>query len=133
MSKKILTAAGISLALLGGVAMPIQAFAGDEQAQPFVAEQDNHLTVLRDAETGKLRLPTAEEHAIMQQERAAKARNFRVSLRPAMQKYHRSGARGARVSERLMEPLSVGAEAKDIAPSASKPASPATIIKFETE
>ena len=129
MSKKILTAAGISLALLGGAAMPIHAFAGDAQAQPITAEQDNHLTVVRDAESGKLRPPTADELAVMQQARAAKARNFRAAPRPAMQKYHRSGARGARVSEELQEPLSVTAESKDT----GKAASPTTTIKFETE
>lgn len=130
MSKKIFTAAGISLALLGGVAMPIQAFAGDEQAQSITSE-DHHLTVVRDAETGKLRAPTAEESAVMQKAQAAKARNFRSSPRPAVQKYHHSGARGARVSEALAEPLSVETSA-DVKNAASA-GSPTTTIKFETE
>lgn len=130
MSKKIFIAAGISLALLGGVATPIQAFAGDEQAQPITSE-DDHLTVVRDADTGKLRAPTADERAVMQQAQAAKARNFRVSPRPGVQKYHHSGARGARVSEALAEPLSVETRAEP--KSAASAVSPTTTIKFETE
>lgn len=130
MSKKILTAAGITLALLGGVAMPIHAMAGDEPAQPITTE-DHHLTVVRDADTGKLRAPTAEETAQMQQARAAKARNFRASPRPGVQKYHHNGARGARVSEALQEPLSI--EAGPDAKAAAAAGSPSTTIKFETE
>lgn len=138
MSKKILTAAGISLALLGGVAMPIQAFAGEQE--PIIAQHDDHLTVVRDAETGKLRSPTAEERAVMRQARAAKARNFRASPRPAMQKYHRSGARGARVSEEF-EVLSATASKPECtsatpcadAHDATHAARPSTTLKIETE
>lgn len=140
MSKKILTVATISLALLGGVAMPIEAFAGDAQAEPITAQHDDHLTVVRDAETGKLRPPTAQEYAVMQQARIAKARNFRAAPRPAIQKYHRSGARGARVSEEL-EVLSVVASLPECtvetpcpdAKDAANAARPSTALKTETE
>lgn len=140
MSKKIFTAAGISFALLGAIAMPSQAFAGDTHAEPITAQQDDHLTVVRDAETGKLRPPTAEEYATMQQARAVKARNFRAAPRPALQKYHRSGARGARVSEEF-EVLAVAASKPECvmdtpcadAKDAAQAARPSTTLKTETE
>ncbi|MFC0131691.1 hypothetical protein CR105_12660 [Massilia eurypsychrophila] len=138
MSKKILTAAGISFALLGAIAMPTQAVAGDTHAEPITAQHDDHLTVVRDAETGKLRPPTPEEFAVMQQARAAKARNFRAAPRPALQKYHRSGARGARVSDEF-EVLSVAASKPECAADTAcadvndAAARPSTALKTETE
>lgn len=100
MSKKMLTTAGISLALLAGAALPIQALAGDAPAKsfPIAVEQDDSMVVVRDAETGLARAPTAAEVTEMQARKDAKARNFRAAARPAMQKHHRSGARGARIS-----------------------------------
>lgn len=146
MSKKMLTTAGFSLALLGGAAMPIQAFAGDDQVKsiPIAAEQDDSMTVVRDAETGKLRAPTAAEHEEMQQRKAAKARNFRAAARPILQKYHRSGARGARLSEDA-ESLSVVVrrddgkldtqcfDSKEAAETALKAGTLTTALKLETE
>ncbi len=146
MYKKMLTTAGLSLALLGAAALPIQAFAGNEQAAatPITVEQADSLTVVRDPVTGQMRAPTADEVSVMQQERAAKARNFRRAPRAAMQKYHRNGARGARVSEEF-ETLSVAVrkpdgtvdsqcfDSKDAAEAAFKAGTLTTAIKHETE
>jgi hypothetical protein len=91
MSKKMiacLTAAGISLALLGAVA-PAQA--------------QEALTVVRDADTGKLRGMTGEEHAAMQASKlTAKKAGLRLAAPVAMQKFHASGARGARLTDDML-------------------------------
>lgn len=99
MSKKMLTTAGVSLALLAGAALPLQALAIEQaKSVPIGTEQDDSMIVVRDAETGLVRAPTAAEVNAMQARKDAKARNFRAAARPALQKYHHSGARGARIS-----------------------------------
>lgn len=62
------------------------------------------MTVVRDAETGKLRAPTAEELAILQQKAAPKGM-LRAANAPApraLLKFHKSGAAGARVTNDFM-------------------------------
>jgi hypothetical protein len=91
MSQKMiacLTAAGISLALLGAVA-------------PAQAQEADALTITRDAESGKLRAMTGAEHAAMQATKAKRA-GMRMAAPAAMQKFHASGARGARLTDDML-------------------------------
>ena len=70
-------------------------------AQDAPASADN-MTVVRDAETGKLRAPTAAEISALQL-RAEKSTSLRVGG-PAttQQKFHATGARGARLTDAFM-------------------------------
>lgn len=145
MSKKMLTAAGIGLALIGVAGVPLHASAHDQHAPvQSTAVETNSMTVVRDAETGQLRAPTAAEHAAMEQAKAAKARNFRVSPKPTLPKYHSSGARGARLTDEFMN-ASIAVHKADgtietqcldsheDAEAAKKAASTTATIKQETE
>ena len=62
------------------------------------AHADTTLTVVRDAQTGQLRAPTAAEAAALQMKSA------RMPVTPArtLQKYHHSGARGVRLTNDFM-------------------------------
>ena len=66
-------------------------------ALPAVAQEQ---TVTRDAETGKLRAATPEEHQAL----AAKKAKFamRVAAPTALAKTHANGAHGARLTEEFM-------------------------------
>lgn len=91
-------AAGITLALLGLVL--VSQFA---VAQEAPVQSNESLTVVRDAETGMLRAPTAAEYAALQaQASAGKARAARVAPQSFQQKYHANGARGIRLTEEFM-------------------------------
>lgn len=82
-------------------AAPATAAAATPAAAPVVAQES--LVVVRDAETGKLRPATAEEHAALQaQLPAAKARVAlrAVALSPQM-KLHSSGATGIRATDEM--------------------------------
>lgn len=57
--------------------------------------------VVRDAETGALRAPTAEEADVLQRKAARAATTRRASQQP-MSKAHVSGAQGARLTEEFM-------------------------------
>jgi molybdopterin-guanine dinucleotide biosynthesis protein A len=86
------------VALLAVAAMPLQASAQDQQV-----ESSSSMTVVRDAETGKLRAPTAAEHAALSQAAKAKSLKARASAAaPTLQKSHASGARGARLTDDFM-------------------------------
>jgi hypothetical protein len=110
MSKKIqsrarkLSAAGLGLALIGFAAMPLQALAEDRQApaKPAAIESSDDITVVRDAETGKLRAATPEEHNALQQLKASRLRNARVAPAVPLQKWHASGARGVRLTDEFI-------------------------------
>lgn len=97
-SQRLLCAAGASLALLGAAALPLSATAQTQPAQEAGADA---MTVVRDAETGKLRAPTADELAVMNQ-KAAGARTLRSAPPPPMQKFHASGAQGVRLTEQMV-------------------------------
>jgi hypothetical protein len=103
MSIKFLNAAGISLALFGATALPLQAAASDQTvaAESPVASSDA-IRIVRDPATGKLRAPTAEEDAVLDQQQANKARMFRVAPKPTLQRFHANGARGARLTDEFM-------------------------------
>jgi hypothetical protein len=89
--------------LLGaGAAVALCAFvlpAGAQEAQQAVQSTDS-ITVTRDAATGKLRPATSDEQAAL---KAAKAKTFRAAaVQAPQQKFHRSGAVGARLTEEFM-------------------------------
>jgi uncharacterized cupredoxin-like copper-binding protein len=100
-SQRWLQAAAISLALLGAAALPSLA-AAQQIGQPESAvESTDALTVVRDAETGKLRAATGQETQTMSL--AAKAKSMlRVAPAATLQKYHRNGARGTRLTDEFM-------------------------------
>lgn len=61
------------------------------------------MTVVRDAETGKLRAPTAAELATLQQKAAPKGLlRAAAPAQRALLKFHKSGAAGARVTNDFM-------------------------------
>jgi hypothetical protein len=90
--QRMLCAAGITLALLG--------LATSASAQEAPVQSTDSVTVSRDAETGKLRGATAEEITALKAAGAARA--LRVAPKPTLQKYHASGARGARLTDEFM-------------------------------
>ena len=84
---------GAGLALLG---LTGQALAQQEQTAPAA----DNITVVRDAETGKLRDATPAERAALQASNAR--RTLRAAPQPVLQKYHASGAQGARLTDEFM-------------------------------
>ncbi|MDB5961376.1 MAG: hypothetical protein JWP59_2670 [Massilia sp.] len=95
---RLVHAASALLAVAAIAGAPLTAVA-QEQSSPE-ATADN-LTVARDAVTGKIRAATAEEHAQLAAIRAAKARNFRVSPKQSVRRFHKSGANGVTLSEEM--------------------------------
>lgn len=98
MSKVFLNAVGVSIALIGA-ALPMQA-AAQQSTKPSMLEQNSGITVVRDATTGQLRGPTQEEAAALQVK--MKAARARISAKSPMQKWHRSGAVGSRLTDEFM-------------------------------
>jgi hypothetical protein len=105
-SSRNLSAVAVSLALIGMATLPLQAFAHDEQAEaPATAvSSSDDMTVVRDATTGKLRMPTAKEHSDMQLEKqqnlqAGKSIQSRVAPGRTLQKWSRHGAVGVRLTD----------------------------------
>ncbi|MFC5459743.1 post-PEP-CTERM-1 domain-containing protein [Massilia niabensis] len=98
-SGRLLYAAGITLALLG---LAIQSAA----AQEVPVQSTDSMTVVRDAETGQLRAPTAAEQAALQSQTQARASGNASAMRAApkatQQKFHASGARGARLTDEFV-------------------------------
>ena len=93
--QRMICAAGITLALLGGVSQSASA----QEAQANVQSTDS-MTVTRDAQTGQLRASTGDEVAALKAAGAARA--MRVSPKATQQKVHASGARGARLTDEFM-------------------------------
>jgi hypothetical protein len=143
MSNKLLNAAGLSLALIGAAAMPLQASA-QTSTKPEALVSSSGMTVVRDAVTGQLRGPTDEERAALEVARSAKARNFRVAPKPTMQRFHPNGAHGARLTDEFMS-TSIAIikpdgtldkqcyESKEAADAALDAASTTHTLKLETE
>jgi hypothetical protein len=111
-STRALRAAAASLALIGITALPLQAFAHDEKAEKAevpvagVTSSDD-MTVVRDATTGKLRMPTAKEHSdlqLKQQQQLQTGRSIQARVAPGrtLQKWHANGAVGARLTDEHM-------------------------------
>jgi len=89
---RALRAAGIALALMG--------FAGQSAIAQEAVVSNESQTVVRDAETGKLRGATpAEAVALKAQSVKAMAR---IAPKATLQKSHSSGARGARLTDEFM-------------------------------
>lgn len=100
MAIKFLNAAGISLVLIGATTLPLQA-AAQAAAETPVASSDSS-RVVRDAATGKLRAPTADEHAELDQQQAGKARMMRAAPKSTLSRAHKSGGRGSRLTDEFM-------------------------------
>lgn len=96
-SARLQCAAGLTLALLGLVS---QAAVAQETPAAANVESTDAMTVVRDATSGKLRAPTAEEHAAIKSTGAVRA--MRVSAKATQQKVHASGARGARLTDEFL-------------------------------
>jgi len=90
---RALRAAGITFALMGFASQGAVA----QEAAPQSAES---LIAVKDAETGKLRSATPAEAAALTAKRASAT--ARVAPKPTMQKFHSSGARGARLTDEFM-------------------------------
>ena len=89
---RALRAAGIALALMG--------FAGQSAIAQEAVVSNESQTVVRDAETGKLRGATpAEAVALKAQSVKAMAR---IAPKATLQKSHSSGARGARLTDEFL-------------------------------
>jgi len=90
---RLLRAAGIAVALMG--------FASQGAvAQEAPVQSNDSLTVVRDAETGKLRNANAAEAAALNA-KSAKA-TARTAPKANLQKFHSSGAKGARLTDEFM-------------------------------
>ncbi len=97
--KKMTPFPGLGLAMAALMALPLQVSA----QTPTEPAGSDKLTVVRDAETGQLRAPTAAELDAMQ---LRADRNLSLGTRAATQanlpKVHGSGARGVRVTDDLV-------------------------------
>lgn len=94
--QRLLQVAGVALALVAA------GHASAQQANEQVGASDN-MTIVRDAETGKLRGASAQEMGAMQQQ-ASKGKMMLRQAAPqaTQQKFHASGARGARLTDEFM-------------------------------
>lgn len=95
----LLQAVAAGVALIGAAAMPLQA-AAQQSSKPSMLEQNSGITVVRDATTGQLRGATQQEAAELQVK--MKAARARIAERSPMQKWHRSGATGSRLTDEFM-------------------------------
>ena len=90
--QRLLCAAGITLALLGLVCQ-------SARAQEAPVQSGDSMTVVRDAETGKLRGATPEEQAALTAKKASKMRASRVAPQVPQAKFDAAtGAVGARMT-----------------------------------
>lgn len=99
---RCLNVAGAGLILAGLIAMPSLATAADQKIRPDAVESTSGMTVVRDADTGKLRGATPEEHNALQAQKAAKLRSLRIAPAAPQQKWHKSGASGARLTDEMI-------------------------------
>lgn len=99
--QRLLCAAGITLALLG---LSTQgAMAQEAAAQEAAPQAAESLTVVRDATTGKLRAPTADEAAALKAQAAAAKPAARMAAPGfSLNKSHRSGVKGFRLTDESM-------------------------------
>ena len=90
-SKHALRAIALCLTVAGAFALPS---AGAQQAEPLTSQDG--AVVVKDAQSGKLRAATPEEHnALKSAPGQAKKQMLRMAPKPTMNKYHGSGAAGA--------------------------------------
>lgn len=96
--QRLLGAAGV-LALCAA-ALPAAAQQAEQQTEQAMVQSTASQTIARDAETGRLRAATAEEQQALA---AQKTRaNARFAAPRPLSKTHRSGARGARLTDEFM-------------------------------
>jgi hypothetical protein len=96
LARALVACAGLALC---AAALPAAAQQTQQADQAAVQTADS-VTVARDATTGKLRAATAEEQASMH---ALKAKSMmRVATPQVQQKFHASGARGARLTDEMV-------------------------------
>ncbi|MGI4719306.1 MAG: post-PEP-CTERM-1 domain-containing protein [Janthinobacterium lividum] len=98
--QRLLCAAGI-IALLG-LAQPALAQEATQEAMREAPQAAESLTVVKDAETGKLRAPTAAEAATLKAQADAAKSRMRAAPQQVLSKVHRSGLRGFRVTDESM-------------------------------
>lgn len=85
----------------GAAGLALYAFAlpaGAQQAQQEAVQSVDAQTVTRDADTGKLRPATAAEQAALQATKAM----LREAPKPTLQKFHRNGATGVRLTDEFL-------------------------------
>lgn len=97
--QRLLAAAAAGTALCAA-ALPVHA----QEAQPNTPQEApqsmDAQTISRDADTGKLRAATPAEQAGLHAAKAAK--QLRVAPQPTLQKYHRNGASGMRLTDEFL-------------------------------
>ncbi len=91
--QRLLGAGAAGLALCA-FALP----AGAQQAQQEAVQSVDSQTVTRDADTGKLRPATAAEQAALQATKAM----MREAPKSTLQKFHRNGATGVRLTDEFL-------------------------------
>ncbi len=99
-SAHLFGATSIGIVLAGITIAPLQAAAQDghaHQGTARVVSSDNGV-VVRDADTGKLRGPNAEERAELKA-KADSQKDARIAPATTLQKSHGSGARGMRLTD----------------------------------
>jgi hypothetical protein len=90
---RALSAAGIALAAFNAAAQ-------SAQPQTAAVESTDRVTVVRDATTGELRAPTQDEAAALKS--SARKSLLRVAPPATLQKSHRSGATGVRLTDEFI-------------------------------
>ncbi|MDB5822040.1 MAG: hypothetical protein JWR21_744 [Herminiimonas sp.] len=95
-------AVGASLALLGTAAVTSHANAqqANQPADQAATTTSESMTVVRDAETGRLRAPTNQELETLRQ--IGETRRMRAAPGHNLQKFHSSGATGVRLTDDFM-------------------------------
>lgn len=87
-----------ALAALAAACLPLVAQAHDGD---HAAAEDNRIVVVRDAETGQLRVPTADEMAALASKRSKLSATRISASQVPLPKVHASGARGARLTDEM--------------------------------
>lgn len=95
-----LLAAAAAGAALGAAALPVHAQEAQQNAPQETVQSADAQTISRDAVTGKLRPATPAEQASLHANKMA--RQLRVAPQPTLQKYHRNGASGMRLTDEFL-------------------------------
>jgi len=105
MSKTLSRMAGLAAAMAAAMALPAvaeQNTATQTAAAPAAGGEDAQI-VVRDADTGKLRAATAEEHEQLRRSREGASREARGAAAATLApRSHHSGARGTRLHDGLL-------------------------------
>jgi hypothetical protein len=102
-SKHALRAIALCLTVAGAFALPS---ASAQQAEALTSQDG--AVVVKDAQSGKLRAATPEEHnALKSAPGQAKKQMLRMAPKPTMNKYHGSGAAGVRLTDEFISTATV--------------------------